>query len=671
MLFTFASCQNQNRETETEKAGETAPSGEPGTTETGSGVEELREKQETPTDYLTVFGRTTVQNKELKLYWTNSGFSFRFKGTGASASIATTSTNPTYWGYLNVYIDGNLEPYQTLCIKKAGTYEFASGLSDDYHTIEVRKRNEAIYGGSATLSVKNLQVQGEGFCVTPPRRPAFRIEFIGDSITCGFGNLIYDNGSAPFTTATEDGTRTYAAIAAKALHADISVIARSGICYVQDSNRDSLFGEYEKVASLPGQVLDEAKWDFSAAPNDVVVINLGTNDAGASIGGKSISSETYTTHAVNFIQMVRRNNPKAVIIWAYGMMGQGMAQSIEAAVRKVNEAGDGDVLFLKLPVLNSEKEGIGAQGHPSIQTDIDRGLFLAEFIRQEVGQEIDYSVFLKEQIIYSQYKLDETKGKYVPQSVENVKEAIEKAKAGLEGDSPDYEALRRGILDAYSGLLTAEDMSDEYVVIDTCDSKTGWQLGGINAGLDTVDQIGGSGCFTTEGNKTQNNIFFMHNPGNYNIKMPDDAENWYIEMWLYLENPDAISGGSCLEFSQKVDNIEFAWDVAGLGLKGGWNHLQLKIGNAVKTNFKDFETLQNLRFFLFLNDTTEFKVDDIVLSKGKYAANRQELDDLLKKAETIESPSLSQKNAIAFAKDATSKRMVDLAIEKLNNAGIQ
>ena len=36
---------------------------------------------------LTTFGRTYVKDGSLYLFWVNSGFSFRFNGTGAAADI--------------------------------------------------------------------------------------------------------------------------------------------------------------------------------------------------------------------------------------------------------------------------------------------------------------------------------------------------------------------------------------------------------------------------------------------------------------------------------------------------------------------------------------------------------------------------------------------------------
>ena len=117
---------------------------------------------------LTLYGRTYVKNNTLFLYWTNSGFSFNMNGTGATITVNTSSTTPIYLGYLHVYVDGAFEPTATICIAKNGTYTLAENLPAGNHTIEVRKRNEANYGGSATIGVQSLDIIGGQACRADP-----------------------------------------------------------------------------------------------------------------------------------------------------------------------------------------------------------------------------------------------------------------------------------------------------------------------------------------------------------------------------------------------------------------------------------------------------------------------------------------------------------------------
>src|SRR5438876_4759678 len=68
----------------------------------------------------------------------------------------------------------------------------------------------------------------------PPRARRRQIEVFGASVSCGYGDL----GAAPcsFTYATESHYDTYAAVAARALDADLTVTAISGRGVIRNSD---------------------------------------------------------------------------------------------------------------------------------------------------------------------------------------------------------------------------------------------------------------------------------------------------------------------------------------------------------------------------------------------------------------------------------------------------
>ena len=67
----------------------------------------------------------------------------------------------------------------------------------------------------------------ENGIVTPGKEREFKIEFVGDSITCGYGvdDPVKEHH---FKTSTEDATKTYAFKTAQALNADWSFVSVSG-----------------------------------------------------------------------------------------------------------------------------------------------------------------------------------------------------------------------------------------------------------------------------------------------------------------------------------------------------------------------------------------------------------------------------------------------------------
>ena len=299
--------------------------------------------------------------------------------------MSGASVTDTNCSYLNVYVDDAEEPTKTICLTgEAVNYVLAENLQAGNHKIELRKRNEAWGNNSLLVTIQSIDITGGRF-TQQPAVSEYTMEVIGDSITCGHGNMV-TNGTGSYSTATEDGTNTYAVLAAKQLGADVSIVSRSGMGFCRGTaNSDSIYNYYAKTAALPRNELNNTDWDFSQNPNDVVVINLGTNDNNATINGTKVTDEYITSEAVAFLQLVREKNPNATIIWAYGMMGNERESAIKAAVDKRVADGDKAVYYLSLTKMDIETEGTGITGHPTIATHKDRATVLAKFIAQQTG----------------------------------------------------------------------------------------------------------------------------------------------------------------------------------------------------------------------------------------------------------------------------------------------
>lgn len=649
------------------------PSDEPTDPDFPTGEPATAKEQENITDFLRLHGRTFVQSNELKLFWTYSGFSVNIVGTGLTAELTTTNTDPNFIGSLCVYVDGAMQPANTVVVTKNGSYTLVEGLTNGEHTIEVRKKNEAIYGGSATLGFKSLSVTDGEFVRNAPEAKELKIAFVGDSITSGFGNMVTDGSGEKFTTPTQDGTMTYATLTARALGADIEVISRSGIAFVQNTDRPSFYEHYEKTASLPSNPACTDAWDFDANGADIIVINLGTNDSGAKYNGTGVTDAYMIAQAVEFIELVRENNPYALIVWTYGLMGDGRRAALEAAVKQVNDAGDHDVYYLPLTPQNTGKNGVGVHGHPTVQTHILAAEQLAPEIADLIGAGVDRAVFTEAQLMCNEaYRLASADA-YTAESYAVYAAAAEAAEEAVRTGKGCGAALT-DLREAYAGLkkkeiIRPEDMSSEYIIIDTCDEKGSWTFTGtVSSGMDTKDQIAGAGCFTSTGGNAKYAVNFMHTGEPYNIAMPADYADWYLELWIYVDDPANMSSSGDIEISEVMDNKEFTFFMPRLDLQAGWNHVQLPLKTAAG-NASSMQAIKNVRiFWVNLTNTLTFKVDDIVLSRGLYAADRAELDTLIAKAEAVASPSAELTEALTFAKGANSQRYVDIATERLEAA---
>lgn len=137
---------------------------------------------------------------------------------------------------------------------------------------------------------------------------------------------------------------------------------------------------------------------------------------------------------------------------------------------------------------------------------------------------------------------------------------------------------------------------------------------------------------------------------------------------MYVDHPENIPSGSCIELSQAIDSVEVQWGLDGLGLKAGWNKVSLRLGSGSITNGDSFKTIKNLRMFILnIKGELTFKVDNVVLSKGRVSSDTAAFDKTLAAAQTFLSTHKNEalQQVVALAEKAMSKADVDALAPKL------
>ncbi len=214
-------------------------------------------------------------------------------------------------------------------------------------------------------------LQSLSFTGTLGAKPAEKnlyLQFIGDSITCGLGNLCGKNeGGSCVSTATahedsieEDGTQTYAALAARAMNADYEMISYSGIGTSYSWGKD--FFAKDLYASAGTCRSASANFDFSTARvPSAVIVNLGTNDAfGYTNAG--LTEEAHKAAVKELLLAIRANvGADTPIVWAYGLMGTGKGDVIQAAI---TELGGESAKYYYFDGLTAQRNG--GNGHPTV-----------------------------------------------------------------------------------------------------------------------------------------------------------------------------------------------------------------------------------------------------------------------------------------------------------------
>lgn len=304
-------------------------------------------------------GRFDFSNpQEVRFDWSGVYIQFSFRGTECAVKMSDTGHN-----YYNVFIDD--QPSKTIDVKSDTILTIGSQLGTQVHKVRIYKRTE---GNQGTGTFKGILISENGEMLQWNDIPARKIEFIGNSITCGYGTEGLSK-SERWQPSTENNYLSYAPIMARAFKADYHIVAHSGLGVVRN------YGYKEKVSpsAMPdrfNRVFDEKElplWNFKQWKPDVVVINLGTND---------FSTQPFPDKAVfkagyeKLIGEVRKQYGDLPIFCVVGPMTdepcysyvKEMVDEFRSVYQKKN------VYFVGIPVylMNPEKD-LGSDSHPNYQ----------------------------------------------------------------------------------------------------------------------------------------------------------------------------------------------------------------------------------------------------------------------------------------------------------------
>jgi Carbohydrate esterase 2 N-terminal/GDSL-like Lipase/Acylhydrolase family len=270
-------------------------------------------------------GRVGKQKDAAELTWSGTTATIYFKGTGINAVLKDNDTA----NYYNVIIDdSSISKIHTETRKK--TYVLARNLPNKKHKIQLYKRTEWYWGKTLFYG---FQTTGTTTILPAPPWPKRKIEFYGNSITCGYGaedSSGNDSGKGYF----ENNYVSYAALTARHFKAQYNFIARSGIGVMISWDSLIMPELYDRLdAANPN-----SKWDFSKYTPDVVVVNLFQNDCWLTnmpdhpqfkyrFGTKAPTRDFIVTAYKNFIKQLRQKYPNAYIICALGNMDATAATS--------------------------------------------------------------------------------------------------------------------------------------------------------------------------------------------------------------------------------------------------------------------------------------------------------------------------------------------------------
>lgn len=263
--------------------------------------------------------RNLASELGLHMDWSCSGAEFGIDLKGGTVRLNFKASANCF---IRIWVDGNeykQNDREYFTISNMSGSIVLNDIPAGKHTIRIMKVT-----GYTLAQVELTDVIFAGSMVTDLVDTADKdtyIEFVGDSITCGWGTIGEHTGA--YTD--QDGTYAYSYLLAKELDADYSMTALSGqglLCGDPGVTNGYLYAD--PIGN------GETKYDF-ARKADIVVINIGTND----YWNENVSEADFKVAYLNFLRTVReKNGDGCKILCLYNTMNDTYANAILAAVEE-------------------------------------------------------------------------------------------------------------------------------------------------------------------------------------------------------------------------------------------------------------------------------------------------------------------------------------------------
>lgn len=351
-----------------------------------------------------IHGRTDEEQYPLPLFFNGSGIEVNVTGQELwiDVDVDCDIHEPWIWTSINGAFMSRqmlLPGMQSICLFRGMSPETVKNVK---FTRDLQPMSE---DDSCHILIRGFQ--SDGFFLPVSDRP-FKLEFIGDSITSGEGTYGAKE-DVDWLSMYMSSSRNYAVMVSDALNAEYRLISQGGwgVLSGWDNNPNSnIPSRYEKICGLAwgdfNEKLGASKpYNFESWKPDAIIVNLGTNDASAFRQPKwqdPVTGKTFKQHldpdgsynhddlmrfeqaVIDFLSMLRKNNPNSHIVWTYGMLGYDLTLAITDAINIYQkQTKDSNVAFLQLP--NTTDETVGSHGHPGIRSHERAAKILTDYLK--------------------------------------------------------------------------------------------------------------------------------------------------------------------------------------------------------------------------------------------------------------------------------------------------
>ena len=311
--------------------------------------------------------RIDMSNPQLPRFWQPGVYIIAmFEGDTCQVILRDEELWGTKHNYVHLQLDD--QEMRVQMRSSQDTFLLVADKPAISHKLIIAKNTEANNGYLELVGIRCRKL------LAPPARPTRKMEFIGNSITCGAGA---DTSGIPCGKGQwedqHNAWASYGSITARSLNASFHLSAVSGIGLMHSCcNLDILMPQvFDKVSMRDNRIT----WDFAKYQPDVVTVCLGHND------GIQDSTE-FCNRYIGFLQQIRKHYPAATIVCLSSPMADERLNAIlqaylTAIVRKVTKSDSSVHSFFY-----SKRYYRGCDTHPDLAEHREMAKELSGFIRK-------------------------------------------------------------------------------------------------------------------------------------------------------------------------------------------------------------------------------------------------------------------------------------------------